>query len=165
MIANKVEILDTRVTLVILTMDGVMPPNWYWHQFGSNEFEIDMTWFDRFEIYITRFLGSPDPTPKTASRSLQPFLHSSWLWPTGRQTDHTTGWPKKVVHFLTHDIFGTVQDKMKRISPKCFYFWGGIKTRLQFFYEYVKCFWQISSVLLYRKMATFDGFNWSYLLL
>jgi len=25
---------------------------------------------------------------------------------------------QKVVHFSTHHIFGTVQDKMKRISPK-----------------------------------------------
>jgi len=26
-----------------------------------------------------------------------------------------TGWPKKVVHFSIHYIFGTVQGKMKRI--------------------------------------------------
>jgi len=26
---------------------------------------------------------------------------------------------QKVVHFSAHHIFGTVQDKTKRISPKC----------------------------------------------
>jgi len=30
-----------------------------------------------------------------------------------------TRWPKKVVRFSTHHIFGTFQDKMKQISPKC----------------------------------------------
>jgi len=30
----------------------------------------------------------------------------------------STGWPQKVVHFSTHHIFGTVQDKMKQISQK-----------------------------------------------
>jgi len=26
---------------------------------------------------------------------------------------------QKIVHFLTHHIFGTVEDKMKQIAPKC----------------------------------------------
>jgi len=30
------------------------------------------------------------------------------------------GGPEKVVHISTRHIFGTVRDKMKRISPKCF---------------------------------------------
>jgi len=30
------------------------------------------------------------------------------------------GWPKKVVRFSTHHIFETIQDKIKRISPKLF---------------------------------------------
>ena len=30
-----------------------------------------------------------------------------------------TGWPRIVVHISTHHIFETVQDKIKRIPPKC----------------------------------------------
>ena len=67
----------------------------------------------------------------------------------------------KVVHFSSHHIFGTVQDKIKRISPKCSdSFWeyrlGCIS------YAAGKYSLQISSVLVYRKMATFDVINWSY---
>ena len=59
----------------------------------------------------------------------------------------------KVVHFSSHHIFGTVQDKIKRISPKCSdSFWeyrlGCIS------YAAGKYSLQISSVLVYRKMAT-----------
>ena len=36
---------------------------------------------------------------------------------------------QKVEHFSTHHIFGTAQDKMKRISPKCFLEFLAIKIR------------------------------------
>jgi len=52
---------------------------------------------------------------------------------------------QKVVHFSTHHIFETIRDKMKRLGCN--------------FYIAVKYSLQISSGLLYRKMATFYGFN------
>jgi len=32
-------------------------------------------------------LGPPESVTKTASRSIQPFLHNSPVWPTQKQTD------------------------------------------------------------------------------
>jgi len=39
---------------------------------------------------IRGFLGPPDSTFQTASRSVQPFLQGSRSWQTDRQTDHAT---------------------------------------------------------------------------
>jgi len=42
-------------------------------------------------LHVTHaYLGSPESTTKTASRSVQPFLQGSRLWQTNRQTDRPT---------------------------------------------------------------------------
>ena len=61
-----------------------------------------------------------------------------------------TGWPKKVVHFSTHHIFGTVEDKMKRISPKCSQnFWE--QSLSGSFMQLLNILSKLASVLLYPK--------------
>jgi len=48
----------------------------------------------------------------TFDRRLWPVYHSE-------RPPLCTGWPQKVVHFSTHHIIGTVQDKMKQLLRKC----------------------------------------------
>ena len=55
-------------------------------------------------------------TMHTVSLTFDPFCCKNRL-----PNSLLQGGPKSV-HFLTHHVFGTVQDKMKRISPKCFYY-------------------------------------------
>jgi len=38
----------------------------------------------------TWFLGAIWVSPQTASRSVQPFLRNTSVWPTGEDTDHAT---------------------------------------------------------------------------
>jgi len=98
--------------------------------------------------------------PKLQMEHLTGFCTEPFNCLTHQNSMLIQGGPK-VVHFSSHHIFGTVQDKIKRISPKCSdSFWeyrlGCIS------YAAGKYSLQISSVLVYRKMATFDGINWSY---
>jgi len=69
------------------------------------------------------FLHALPAAEPTASKHWRQTTVSNMSLALSIHTDthilHYTWWPKKVVHFPTHHIFGTVQNKLKRISPKC----------------------------------------------
>ena len=61
-----------------------------------------------------------------------------------------TGWSKKLYIFSTHHIFGTVQDKKKRISPKCSHSFSEQALGSSFM-KWLNILSKLASVLLYPK--------------
>ena len=71
-----------------LTADS--PYTLQWAALLPLKIKLPITTGDMDTHIIHGSLGPSESTAHTASRSVQPFLHSSRSWWTDRQTDHTT---------------------------------------------------------------------------
>jgi len=88
--------------------------------------------------YNTWFARPTWVSPKTASRSIQPLLHSAIVWPTYRHTDHATcdicsNRPHRYVHAMRPKIRPehVVDGTSRRLNTRCCWRWRQRRTRKQ----------------------------------